>query len=302
VLDAILVEAAAAAGVEVRERFTVENLVFDDDDRVIGIRGHGHGGPSVVERARVVIGADGSNSQVARAVRPEQRRDKPMLLWGAYTYWSNLPVDGFETTVRPHRGWGAAATNDGLTMLVVGWPAAEAPAYRADVEGNYLRTLELVPEFAARVRAATREERFTGGGAVNFFRRPYGPGWALVGDAGYTRDPITAQGISDAFLDAEQCAAALDASLRGEARFEDAMAAYERARDERVSAMYDFTTDLATLEPPTPEMQGLLGAVARRQDAMDDFVSVSAGIISPAMFFAPANIERLMGAALSAAE
>jgi flavin-dependent dehydrogenase len=296
VLDKILLDAAAEAGVEVRERFTVENVVFDDDGTVIGLRGHDHGGASVVELAQVVIGADGRNSQVAKAVRPEQYRDKPMLLWGTYTYWSNLPVDGFETTVRPYRGWAAAPTNDGLTMLVVGWPAAEAAAYRADVEGNYHRTLELAPEFAARVRAATREARFTGGGVSNFFRTPYGPGWALVGDAGYTRDPITAQGITDAFVDAEHCAARVHDALAGRCAFDDAMAEYHRGRDERVSAMYEFTTELATLAPPPPERQQLLGAVAGSQAAMDGFVSVAAGTLSPAAFFAPEHIGQIMSA------
>jgi 2-polyprenyl-6-methoxyphenol hydroxylase-like FAD-dependent oxidoreductase len=296
VLDKILVDAAADAGVEVREQFTVENILFDDDGAVIGIRGHGHGSASVSEHARVVIGADGRNSQVAKAVRPEQYRDKPMLLWGTYTYWRDLPVDGFETFVRPHRGFAAAPTNDDLTMVVVGWPAAEAAAFRADVEGNYRRTLELVPSFAERVRGATRVERFTGGGVTNFFRRPFGPGWVLVGDAGYNRDPITAQGISDAFLDAEQCAAGLEEAFAGRRGFDDAMAAYHHARDERVSAMFEFTTDLARLEPPPPELQQVLGAAHGNQEAMDDFVSVAAGTLSPATFFAPENVGRIMSA------
>ena len=108
---------------------------------------------------------------VARAVRPEQYNEKPMLQWSYYSYWSNLPVDGFEINIRPDRGWAAVATNDGLTMLVVGWPYAESAAYKADVEANYLKTLDLAPEFAARVRGANREERFAGGSVPNFFRR-----------------------------------------------------------------------------------------------------------------------------------
>ncbi|MCU1350041.1 MAG: oxidoreductase, partial [Acidobacteria bacterium] len=193
VLDKILVDAAAHAGAEVRERFTLDDVVVEEGT-VVGIRGHGEDGKSVLERARVVIGADGRNSQVAKAVRPEQYNDKPMLQWSYYTYWSGLPVDGFEIVVRPDRGWGMFSTNDGLTLLVVGWPYAESAAYKADVEANYLKALELAPEVAERVRAATREERFYGGSVPNFFRKPFGPGWALVGDAGYTKDPITAQG------------------------------------------------------------------------------------------------------------
>jgi len=297
VLDAILVEAAAAAGVEVRERFTVENLVFDDDDRVIGIRGHGHGGPSVVERARVVIGADGRSSRVARIVEPTQYHEKPMLQLSYYTYWSGLPVDGFEIVVRPDRGWGALPTNDGLTLLVVGWPFAESTAYKADVETSYLKTLELAPDIADRVRGATRVARFAGGAVPNFFRKPFGPGWALVGDAGYTKDPITAQGISDAFRDAELCSTALDEAFSGGRPFDDAMAAYHQARDAAVLPIYEFTTQLATLQAPPVEMQQLLGAVHGNQDAMDAFAGITAGTVSPVDFFDPGHIGQIMGAA-----
>ena len=107
----------------------------------------------VSARACVVIGADGRNSKVAQAVRPEQYHDKPILQWSAYTYLRDLPTDGMERIIRPNRGWAAIPTNDGLTIVVVGWPAAESHAYRTDIEANYLATLELAPEFAERVRA-----------------------------------------------------------------------------------------------------------------------------------------------------
>jgi flavin-dependent dehydrogenase len=296
ILDKILVDGADRAGAEVREHFTVEEVVIEDGT-VVGIRGHGEDGKSVVERARVVIGADGRNSHVAKAVTPEQYNEKPMLMWAFYTYWSGLPIDDFSITVRPDRGWGAFPTNDGLTLVVVGWPAAEATAYKSDVEANYLKTLELAPEFADQVRGAKREERFAGGSVPNFFRKPYGPGWALVGDAGYTKDPITAQGISDAFHDAELCSDALDAAFTGERAYAEAMADYHQTRDARVLAIYEFTTQLATMEPPPPEMQQLFGAMYGNPDAMDMFVSLTAGTVSPVEFFAPENIGRLMSAA-----
>ena len=296
VLDKILVDAADHAGAEVRERFTVEEVLVENG-AVVGIRGHGENGKSVVERARVVIGADGRNSHLAKAVQLEHYNEKPMLQWSYYTYWSGLLVNGFEIFIRPDRGWAAIQTNDGLTMLVVGWPYAEASAYKADVEANYLRTLELAPEFAARVRAAAREDRFYGGSVPNFFRKPFGPGWALVGDAGYNKDPITAQGISDAFHDAELCATAVDETFTGVRSFDQAMATYQQTRDARVLPIYEFTTQLATLEAPPREMQQLLGAVHGNRDAMDSFVSVTAGTVSPVEFFDPEHIGRIMSAA-----
>jgi flavin-dependent dehydrogenase len=296
VLDKILVDAAADAGAEVRESFTVEDVVVEDGT-VVGIRGHGEDGTTVFERARVVIGADGRNSHVAKTVRPEHYNDKPMLQWSYYTYWSGFPVDGFEIVIRPDRGWAALPTNDGLTLLVVGWPYAESRAYKADVEANYLKTLELAPAVAERVQAATREARFAGGAVPNFFRKPFGAGWVLVGDAGYNKDPITAQGISDAFRDAELCATALDETFNGGRPFDEAMSQYQLTRDAEVLPIYEFTTQLATLEAPPLEMQQLLGAVHGNREAMDAFAGITAGTVSPVDFFDPEHIGGIMGAA-----
>jgi 2-polyprenyl-6-methoxyphenol hydroxylase-like FAD-dependent oxidoreductase len=290
VLDKLLVDAASEAGAEVREEFTVQEIVVDDG-RVVGIRGRGKDGATVTERADVVVGADGRNSFVAKTVRPEQYNEKPPLLSGYYTYWSGLPMHGrFEMFDRPHRAVGAAATHDDLTLVFVAWPYAQHGSNKNDVEGSHLKTLDLIPEFAERLRAANRESRFAGTAVPNFFRKPFGPGWALVGDAGYNKDPITAQGILDAFRDAELCATALDEALSGVRPFEAAMSNYQSIRDEHVLPMYEFTCEQATLEPAPPEMQELFAAVSRSQDAMDGFARVSAGVTSPADFFSEENV------------
>jgi 2-polyprenyl-6-methoxyphenol hydroxylase-like FAD-dependent oxidoreductase len=297
VLDKLLVDAAAEAGAEVREAFVVEDVVVTDG-RVTGIRGHGKGGRTVTEHARVVVGADGRHSLVAHAVRPEQYHQKPPLLAGYYAYWSGLPMDGrFEDYERPDRAFAAWPTNDDLTLVIGGWPYAELEANRGDIEGNFLAMLELVPHFAERIRAGTRETRFVGTAVSNYFRRPYGPGWALVGDAGYNKDFITAQGIQDAFRDAELCATALDETFSGARDFDVAMKDYQSARDGQVLPMYEFTTQIATLEPAPPEVQQLLGAAEGDQDAMDGFVRMAAGVTSPADFFAAENVGAILARA-----
>lgn len=136
VLDKMLVDAAAEAGAEVREAFTVDELVFDDG-AVIGIRGHADGGSEVVEHARVVIGADGHNSPVARAVDPPRYHEKPVLENAFYTFWQDLPVDGMITLIRGDRGIAAIPTNDNLTLVLVGCPFAQAAEFCRDVEANY---------------------------------------------------------------------------------------------------------------------------------------------------------------------
>jgi 2-polyprenyl-6-methoxyphenol hydroxylase-like FAD-dependent oxidoreductase len=296
VLDKLLVDAAAEAGAEVREGFSVESMVFEDD-QVSGVRGHSKGGRTITELARVVIGADGRHSLVAQAVHPRQYHEKPALLAGYYAYWSGLPMNGrFETYVRPSRGMAAWPTNDDLTVVIAGWPYAEFEANKKDIEGNLAKTYDLAPSFAERLQAGTRETRFVGAAVSNFFRKPFGPGWALVGDAGYNKDFITAQGIDDAFRDAELCATALDETFTGAGSFDAAMADYQTRRDAQVLAMYEFTTELATLEPPPPELQQLLAAMPGNQEAMDGFARVNAGVTSPAEFFSPANVEKIMSA------
>jgi flavin-dependent dehydrogenase len=299
VLDELLVEAAAGAGAEMREAFTVDEILTEEG-RVTGIRGHAKGGETVTERAKVVIGADGRHSILAKAVEPESYNEVPPLAPAYYAYWSGLPTDGFDTYIRAEsgRGWAAIPTHDGLTCVVQGTPQADFATTKKDVEGTYLAGFELAPEFAERIRAAKRESGFMGAGDLaGYFRKPYGPGWVLVGDAGYHKHPITAFGITDAFSDAEAVAAALDDAFTERRAFDEAMADYQRARDEHAMPIYGFTNDFAALEPPPPEMQQLIGAMQGNQEAQDGFVSVMAGTLPAPEFFGPENAGRIMAAA-----
>ena len=301
ILDKLLVDAAAESGAEIRQGFTVEEIIIEGE-RAVGIKGRSKQGGSITEHAAVIVGADGRHSMVSEAVQPEQYREKPPLLAGYYSYWRGLPMDGrLEICNRDRRAFAAVPTHDDLTLVIAGWPYAEFAKNKQDIEGSYLRTIDLAPAFAKRLRSAAREAPFAGAAVPNYFRKPYGPGWALVGDAGYNKDFITAQGILDAFRDAELCATALDQSLPGARPFEDAMAEYQRTRDAQVGAMYDFTCELATLEPPPPELQQFLGAVHGNQPAMDGFARMNAGTISPTEFFAPENVDAIFATAGSRA-
>jgi 2-polyprenyl-6-methoxyphenol hydroxylase-like FAD-dependent oxidoreductase len=296
VLDALLVEAAVEAGAELREGFLLEELATEDG-RVVGIEGRTRGGAAVSERAALVVGADGWHSLVAERVRAGRYRETPPLSAAYFAYWSDLPVgDRVEIHIRPYRGFGAAPTHDGLTMVIGGWPYAEFEANRHDVEGTFLRMLENVPDFAARLRGARRVTRFAGATLPNYFRTPYGPGWALVGDAGYIRDSITAQGITDAFRDAERCAQAIHEFLGGARPFEEAMADYQRARDEDVAAMYEITCQFATLAPPPPELAHVLAAIQGDRAASDAFVRMNAGTIPPGAFYSLESVRAAMAA------
>lgn len=286
VLDKILVDAAAESGADVREGFTVERILFDGD-RVTGIRGHDKDHRTTDAHARVIVGADGIHSSVAKAAGAEEYAEKPKINAYYYTYWAGLPMRGmFEAYDRGDRALAAWPTNDDLTLVICGWPMRDFETNRDDVEGNYHATLARAPALAERIAAGTRAERFVGMAIPNYFRKPYGPGWVLVGDAGYLKDPITAQGIQDAFRDAERCADALDDALTGRRPFDRAMRAAQEARDAQVMSMYEFTAQFATMEPPPPEMQQLLQAVSESPAARDAFARVTAGVTRPEEFFA----------------
>jgi len=296
VLDSILVEAAREAGAEIRDRFIVEELVVEDG-RVVGIRGATKdGGPTVTERAGLVIGADGKHSTVAKAVGAERYREKPALTVGSYTYFEGVPVDGGEIYSVPRRAAGAWPTNDGLVMTFVAWPIGEFETFRKDVEANLLATLDQAGDLGERVRAGRRAEHIRSTPDVpNFFRKPFGPGWALVGDAGAVMDPITGQGIGDAFRDAEFLAEAARAGLIDGVPFDEAMGEYQRQRDEAMVPMYEFTTDMASFRPSRPEEEILFRALEGKPEEISRFLGVVAGAVPLAEYMHPKNLMHLIG-------
>lgn len=297
VLDTILVEAAVQAGAELREGCSVEKIMTDGG-RVTGIRCRAEGEAPVTETASIVIGADGRHSIVAGAVKASEYNTKPPLACWYYTYWSGISAEGPEFYSRPGRAFGLIPTNDGLACLPVAWTYKEFRQYRADIEGNYLKTLELAPELYERGRQGKREGRFVGTADLpNFFRKPMGPGWALVGDAAYHKDPITAQGISDAFREAEALAEALDAVFSGRETLEAAVERIERKRNEEVMPMYEFTCQWATLDPPPPAMQKLFSALRGNEAERNRFIGTLAGTVPIPEFFSPQNMQRVISTA-----
>ncbi|MGH2356118.1 MAG: NAD(P)/FAD-dependent oxidoreductase, partial [Chloroflexota bacterium] len=324
VLDTILVNAAVKAGAELRGGFSVDDLVLDQG-RVTGIRGRavakqfevpspsgeasnferrasnsaprrGNSTP-VTERARVVIGADGLHSLVARVVGAPVYHARPAVACYYHSYWSGVPVEGIEVYRRDERFIVAFPTNNGRTGITIGWPRRRFHAVRADIEGHYLATLDLVPGLAERVRSGRREEPFAGTADLpNFFRKPYSPGWALVGDAGYHKDPMLAYGISDAFRDADLLAEALDAGFAGRRPPEEALADYERQRNAAALPLYELNYQAAVLEPPPPLVLQLRAALRHNPEDTARFLGVNAGTVSAREFFAPENVQRILAA------
>ena len=254
VLDAILVDAAVEAGAELRENFSVRELVRDGET-VTGVR-TGANGSMVTEEARIVIGADGLHSMVARSVQAPEYNTIPSLTFGYYAYWSGVPHDGAEIHMMEDAGVLIFPTNDDSVVIAAGSGIDGFHEFRKDVEGNYLRIVEKVPGLSERMRQGKRESKILGtADQPNYFRKPYGPGWALVGDAGYHRDFITGLGITDAWRDADLLSDALDEGFSGRKPLEEALAGYEQTRNDIATPLYEFTTQMAGLNgPPSPEI------------------------------------------------
>ncbi len=293
--DPLLAEAAVEAGAQWWDGTTVTCPIFKND-RVVGIEGKSLSGRRVEARARLVVGADGKRSRIAGAVGAANYLSRPSATCNYYSYWSDFEVSHTHLFARDGRFFVVLPTNKGLTYLGVAWPISEFYAVRSNLEQAFNSALSEIPWIADRLAGASRVERFIGTADLDgYFRTAHGPGWALVGDAGYHRDPITAQGMTDAFLHAELLAQAIGDGFSGIRPLEAALADYQRKRDEATLPMYELTCDMARLAPPAPEMLDLLAALEGNGPAAERFFGIMAGTVAAQDFFSQSNIARIVG-------
>jgi 2-polyprenyl-6-methoxyphenol hydroxylase-like FAD-dependent oxidoreductase len=255
VLDAILADAATRAGATLLTETTVRDVLRDPDGRVIGVLAHGADGTIQQLHARLVIGADGVRSRMADLFGAQLRESYEPSGTCLYTYVGGVDWDGFEFHLGHEAFAGVFPTHHGEAAVWLIRPSDQlawvltAGASRPDAWLQALRTC--APELAERVLAGTINAPLRGSiGLPNHVRQAVGPGWALVGDAGYHRDPITGHGLTDAFRDAELLAEAADAMLRFLADERTAMTAYERQRDAAIRDTFLLTRALAAFPPP----------------------------------------------------
>lgn len=265
-LDTLLADAAGRAGATVRYGVTVTGVLRDGDGRVVGVHGHDRANEPVELHARFVVGADGLGSRVARSVNAPRIADRGAPGAALYAYYSGLPWPAIEFVTLTGSFSGVFPTNDGEAAIWICLPTTTAlhARRRRTAEAAFDDLLEMTaPALAERLRAATRTSRVRGMlRAPNQIRRGVGPGWALVGDAAYHRDPLTGHGLSDAYRDAELLAVALHQLLTGAAEEPDALASYEDTRLREVSEIFDLTCAMAQY-PPRPafvELNKRLGA------------------------------------------
>jgi flavin-dependent dehydrogenase len=271
ILDDLLLAAAARAGAEVRTRTRVRDVLRAPDGRVVGVRAIDEVGRPVDLTARWVIGADGRRSTIADLVAAETvaayRTD--VALFSAYVSGSDWPA--FEFHVAPSSYAGVFPTNHGQASVWIARPCDQLPELMQgrDRTNAFVRSLDqAAPSVAARVRDGLIDGPVRGSIAVpNFVRRASGPGWALVGDAGYHRDPLTGHGITDAFRDAELLADAISDAISDGTAERSAFDAYETERNRALRDTFELTRQLARFPQPARfvELQMELSAVLERE-------------------------------------
>lgn len=311
VLDGILVEAAAACErIELRTGTRVTGLTWSGE-RVSGVRYRPVGGRDEAEAtSRIVIGADGRNSFVARQVGASSYFEVPALFAWYYAYFPNVPIDEPPSAMAerlasyPAVGadYGAAfvfPTDHALTLVGFGVQRDAFDRFRRGYRKHFLDGISLVPGVAARVGTRQPEGPILGtGDLLNFFRVPGGLGWALVGDAGSHKDPHTAQGMGDAARSAVLLAKALDACWHGELPEQDALRRYHESRDADLQPLYDFTT--FRLEAQfTPEEWQEYGRLTWQSEALAQArVAAMAHAIRPASVYSVAAIRAALKGAI----
>ena len=274
VLDTILATAAERAGAQLRLGVTVTGVQRDGHGRVVGVTGHDRAGAPIEIGARYVIGADGLGSRVARSVGAAINQVRLADGAAQYTYYAGIPWSGIEFFVAERSFAGVFPTHHGQACIWVCNPAADAKAVRRRTRSRVEAFDQLLersaPQLAERLRQARRTSPVQGMlRQPNQVRQAVGPGWALVGDAGYYRDAITAYGISDAFRDAELLALAVDQALGSDAEETTALAAYQHQRDQALREIFEITCRLSAY-PPVPtfvELQKQLSAAIDKDAA-----------------------------------
>jgi len=221
----------------------------------------------------------------------------PLTCW-YFSYWSGAALDGLEMYLRDRNVIFAFPTDDGLAAVFIAWEVSEFSRVRQNIGASFTEVLRLVPDLEQRIRSARREERFYGTADLpTFFRKPYGRGWALVGDAGHHKDPFLALGISDALRDAELLASAIDDGLSGRQCLVDALADYEQKRNRAAMEFHQDNLDRARFRPVPEDLLAIRSAVRGNQEETNRFYMAQQGMIPPEEFFNPDNLQRLRGRA-----
>jgi flavin-dependent dehydrogenase len=263
VLDSALLAHATKAGAQFEQRTRVESLV-SEGGRVVGAVLQTAGGDRREVRARVVVGADGKSSRVAEWVGATKYDAVPAMRPVYYGYFNGIeprPEPAVEMMFGNDQIGFLFPMRDGEDCLAIELQPKDFDEFRSDHVAAFTARANLLPEMARRMQNAKLEGKLIGSkGIENYFRKPFGPGWALAGDAGYLKDPSTGLGITDAFEQSFMLAESLGAWFDG-ADWEQTMSSFQQKRDQTMKPMYDMTLEFTRMQDITPAEQAILRSI-----------------------------------------
>jgi len=263
VLDSILIDHAVKEGARFEQRTRVDGLL-DVGGHVAGAILQTAGGERREVRARVVIGADGRSSRVADWVGASKYDEVHALRPAYYGYFHGIEPRP-EATLELFFGGDQIGflfpMREGEDCIAIEMQPEDFDTFRSDHGAAFEARLHRLPEMARRTKHAHLEGKLIGvKGIDNFFRKPYGPGWALTGDAGYLKDPSTGSGIGDALQQSFMLAEALSAWFDG-GDWEATMSGFQQKRDQTMKPMYDATLEFTRMRDVGPAEQAVLKAM-----------------------------------------
>ena len=301
-LDLALVETAREAGAEVLERVRVTGLLTAPSGRVTGVRFAGRDGGTGEIRAKLVIGADGRRSTIARLVGTTEHHSWQNQRMMAYAYYEDTHHDQRHVAMQ----WRADddlvtvfPCDGGQLIALLMPPARRAAEFRAGAEAAFDATIDRIPAFGARLRGCTRVSKIrTSVSHPSYFRHSHGPGWALTGDAGHFKDPVTAQGIRDALRFGRLLGEAAAPYLDDQPALDSALAAWEDDRDRQCLPMYQWANGLGRDDTVSPIEDAAYRWFAARPGGPTEILDVFSRKRSATEVFTPARLARWVGTAV----
>ncbi|MBJ7328411.1 MAG: NAD(P)/FAD-dependent oxidoreductase [Solirubrobacteraceae bacterium] len=296
-LDMALVETAREAGAEVREKTKVTELLWENE-RVVGVTATGEDGEAYELRAPLVVGADGRKSFVARQLGvDEPYKQNPNKRACVFAYWKDNRPEWRPIMAQWREGdelGTAFPCNEGLVMVLLMPPVEDGPEYRKGLEEAYLRGVDKIPalrerldgcEIASKVRISTDHPAF--------FRRSSGPGWALPGDAGHFKDPVTAQGIRDALRYGRRLGEHAAPAIGDPVALDRALRAWEKEREDDCLEIYQWTNLLARAETMNPVEEEAYRVMSQQPGLARPMLDTFARTIRPSKAFSPAFMTKV---------
>jgi len=299
-LDKLLIDEAVKVGVEFREGFSVEGLLFNNN-HVIGIKGRTKDGRKITEQAKVVLGADGKRSILAKFVKAQREEVRSACTFAAYSYFSGFNLGKATIQQKGRIAFGIVPTNNNANMTLVFGPKEFYDSFRQNREENFFKALRYVnPEIAEIVSSGKQEESFymTDDQAA-FIRNAAGPGYALLGDAASFKDQCTASGMTHAFRDADLAATEIHKGLTGKTTIDEALKEYARKRHNDSFRYYDFVSTQAEMNPTRADELQVFEALQGDQEQTNRFIAMYGDTLPVNKFFSNTNITKILNNKIS---